>query len=126
MSHINSYTQIQIKDKNLFLEKAKETGATFEIASNTNGLTVEMFGSQKVDNAFAAIKFEGWRYPVALCNDGTLKYDHWGSPSSSIEHLHKAVQEYAKAHILNHLPLEASSHFVRTTKNEEVVIEINY
>lgn len=100
MSHVSTYGQ-KIADIDRFVETCKQLG--YEV--RTGNITVTQFGRNQV-KAVAAVKLAGWRYEVAICSDGTLKYDHFGSEANSFERLGESIQTYHEAVIKDGIPYD--------------------
>jgi len=99
MSHVTKY-EMEIKDINLFCEKAKQLGYTV-----FQGDRIETLFSRQV-NCIASVKVEGWKYPLAITEKGEVLYDHFGSKPGSMEKFHSLVQEYNEELVMQNLPMD--------------------
>lgn len=75
MSHVTT-VQTEIKDKTALMMACKQLGLQFRTGKHT---VKSYSGSVECNFSF---NLPGWRYPVAMLDDGTLKFDtfngHWG------------------------------------------------
>ena len=94
MSHTSIYS-ILITKQDTFLRVCREMGHTVKMTDS-----VKLYGSNHVSNAVAAIYMAKWRYPVALCQDGKLAYDNFGSELGSMDVLGQTIQSYNEQAIL--------------------------
>lgn len=113
MSHISTY-KFKVKDIEILQAVCKEKGIEFKIGEQE----VRQFGRQEI-KAVASFKLEGWKYSVAVTEDGSLLYDHWGSEPDSMHKLGLLVQEYNKSVILNNAVFECESSFEEVMEDTE-------
>ena len=92
MSHTTTYEQ-KVTDVPLFAQVCEKLGHKVKLADSTN-MTVGHFGGNTVANCAAEVHMQGWKYPIAVKEDGSLLYDHWGSKPNTMNHLKKAMQNY--------------------------------
>ncbi len=121
MSHVSTYGQ-KIMDKQTFCRVAAGKGYAVRILNE--GEKVQLYGSNRVE-AYAEIKIEGWRFPVALANDGTLKYDHFGSKQGTMELLGELTRDYNLEIAMKNVPYdEIVAHHTRHVNDGiELVLE---
>jgi hypothetical protein len=100
MSHTTKYGH-KIVDIDKFCEVAKSKG--YNVINQPH--TVNLYGSNNV-KAVASIKIDGWKYAVAVNDEGELLYDHFGSKAGTMERLGALVQEYNEAVTLPAVPYE--------------------
>lgn len=99
MSHITKYGK-RVNDISKFCDVAESMGHKFLLTSE-----VKMFGSQRVE-AVAQVNLKEWKIPIAIDAQGTLYYDHWGSPPNSMRHLGELFQEYNIQRTLDIAPMD--------------------
>jgi hypothetical protein len=100
MSHTSTYKH-KVKDVNLFITLARALGYEAKIGKN---ISVRHFASGTVPNAVAAIKLPGWKYEIAIKEDGEILYDHWGSGAGSFDKLGNLIQTYNRQIIADAIP----------------------
>jgi hypothetical protein len=88
MSH-TTIIQFQVKDWDLLQAVCDDIHAPCLIGKQV----ISMFSSNKV-NAFAKINLPGWKFPIAITEDGELMYDHWGAKPDTMQHLVTMRNEY--------------------------------
>jgi hypothetical protein len=87
MSHVTT-VQTEIKDKTALMMACKQLGCQFKTGKHK----VTMYsGSVECEFSF---NLPGWRYPVALLNDGTLKFDNFNGNWGNSKELDKMKQAY--------------------------------
>lgn len=93
MSHVYTYGD-KIRNVDLFMEICAAAQATL---CRIGEHSVQQYGSNKVDCVASAL-LPQWRYPIALTQEGSVKYDHWGASGGekSMEVMKDIVQEYWK------------------------------
>ena len=112
MSHISTYSA-KITNRKLFLQVCEKKGCTVK----TGKQWVNQFGSNAVE-AIASIKMPGWRYDIALTEQGELKYDNWGSESISMDTLGQTIQDYNEIGIYQEAPMDKIQNYgVEQMKN---------
>lgn len=99
MSHTSKY-EMEIKDINLFCEKAKQLGYIV-----IQGKGQSKLFTRAVD-CVASVKIEGWNYPLAITEKGEILYDHFGSQPESMEKFHSLVQDYNEELVMQNLPMD--------------------
>lgn len=122
MSHTTTHKE-KITDKNLFLDVCKNRG--YQVTDKTG--SVKLFGSNQVI-AVASIEIPGWRYPVALTEDGKLQYDHFGSEPGTMELLGEALQQYNEIATMKEVPFELiANHWIEELPNgdRQLILEYN-
>ena len=120
MSHVSTYKEL-ITDIALFCQTVNELGHQ-AIAGTT---TVKQYGSNRVP-AVAEIRITGWQYPIALTEEGELKYDHFGSQSGSMEAFQGVLQEYNQRVVVKNMDMTAvDSYYVNELENgnREMILE---
>jgi len=107
MSHTSTYKH-KIKDVNLFVTLARALGYETRIG---NHIAVHHFSRKTVIDASAAIKLPGWKYEIAVKEDGEILYDHWGSRDNSFDKLGHLIQTYNKQIITDVIPYSEIENF---------------
>ena len=87
MSHVSTY-KTRIANLDIFKKVCIDHDCTIY-----EGETVKMFANNKVDAALG-VKIPGWKYMIAVTEDGELKYDNFGSQSGSMDTLGEIIQSY--------------------------------
>lgn len=126
MSH-TSIMQDKITNINLFCRIAKDGGHEVKQAAKGTLMRVNHYGSNGVDNAVAEVKLKDWRYPLAITEDGSIMYDHFGSAPASMQTFRDTKQQYNKELIESGIPFDQLSNW--TTKkvaNGDIIIELEY
>lgn len=100
MSHVSEYGQ-KVRDKDMFLEVCEQLGYPVR----RGDLTIRQFGRNKV-RGVAGIKLPGWKYEIALTEDGKLLYDHWGSAPDTMDTLGLTIQRYNDAKVRTEIPYD--------------------
>jgi uncharacterized protein YmfQ (DUF2313 family) len=121
MSHVSTYkTKIQHID--FFLGICEQKG--YDVRRGVH--TVQQFGSNQV-NCVGSLLIEGWRYRIAITQEGELKYDHFGSQSNTMELLGKTIQEYNEAELELAIPYdEIQNHYKETLQNGDIRVVLEY
>jgi len=107
MSHTSTYKH-KIKDVNLFVTLARALGYETRIG---NHIAVHHFSRKTVIDASAAIKLPGWKYEIAVKEDGEILYDHWGSKDNSFDKLGHLIQIYNSQIIEEVIPYSEIKNF---------------
>ena len=94
MSHVSTYKG-RVKNIDKFKEVLDNRGIKYK-----ENCTVSLYGSNKV-KAELAFKLEGWRYEIAVTENGDIKYDHFGSQSNTFQELGMVLKEYNKGVIMD-------------------------
>jgi hypothetical protein len=100
MSHTTKYGHL-ITNIPKFCEVAEGKG--YKVNQGLH--TVHLYGSNNV-KAIASIKIEGWKYAVAIQEDGSLLYDHFGSKAGTMERLGGLMQDYNEVITKPEIPYE--------------------
>jgi len=116
MSHISTYAH-KAKDLSSLKEACEALGYSFEQGI----MKVKQFGINSVD-AIAKIKLPGWNYDVAVTEDGSIKYDHWGSQTDSFKHLGLTVQKYNEVAQMKAFGMEADNYWVEQVGNSRKLV----
>ena len=123
MSHITTYKQI-ISDIVKFIDVCSQLGHEVR-GGNGSALQVKQWGNQIV-SAVYGIKIEGWKYELALTEEGKIQYDYFGSKTGSMERLHETVYTYNKEMVYDYIhEADASSWFEEETE-ECLTITLDY
>ena len=102
MSHISTYGNgTKITNKELFLRVCEAKGYDVRMGKHT----VRQFGSNAIE-CVGSVLITGWRYRVAITEDGELKYDHFGSNAGTMQLLGETVQQYNEAGLHAEIPWE--------------------
>ena len=107
MSHTSTYKH-KIKDVNLFVTLARALGYETRIGEN---ISVHHFSRKTAIDASAAIMIPGWKYEIAVKEDGEILYDHWGSGANSFDKLGHLIQTYNKQIITDSIPYSEIENF---------------
>lgn len=105
MSHISVYAY-KVKDIDSLMEACEALGYTAQQGETI----VRQFGANSI-KAIARVKLPGWKYDIAVTNDGSLKYDHWGSKVNSYQHLGLMVQKYNEVAQIKTFAMEAENYW---------------
>jgi len=125
MSHTTAYEQ-KVTDVGLFAQVCEKLGHKVKVASG-NGLTVNHYGSNQEANCVAEIHMTGWRYPIAVKEDGSLLYDHWGSAPETMNHLKEAMQNYYQNLVMKNIDhTVVKNNYMTAKSNGDVVITLEY
>lgn len=125
MSHISTLKQ-RITNIDLFCEIAKNRGYKVTTTADGEFLTSQQFGRNKVQ-AKAQIEIPGWKYPIAITENGEVKYDHWGSKPKTMELLGETIQQFNEEHILQNVPYDQLQNWTtRKVANGGVEIVLEY
>ena len=122
MSHTSTYKH-KVKDVETFLKIAKNLGAT--VRKDEQGLTVKQFSRNEV-HCFAGVKLPGWKYEIAITEDGEILYDHWGSEANSFDKLGRLIQSYNQrviADVIPHSEIEMFTSILQKNGNVKMVLE---
>ena len=120
MSHVTKHTQI-ITNKDLFLKTCSDRGYKVRLAES-----IQLYGSNRV-KCIAGIQIPGWRYEIALTEDGELQYDHFGSERGTMELLGETLQEYNINATLEEVPFETiKDHYQETLENGDIKMVLEY
>lgn len=123
MSHTSTYKH-KVKDINLFVTLARALGYDTRIGK---GITVHHFTRKTAIDASAAIKLPGWKYEIAIKENGEILYDHWGSGANSFEKLGHLIQTYNKQIITDAIPYSEINDFISSLqKNGDVKMVLEY
>ena len=121
MSHINTYKQ-KIQNIDSFLQICQDKG--YDVIRGVQ--TVNQFGSNSV-NCVGSVLLPGWRYRIAVTDQGELKYDHFGSQANTMELLGKTIQDYNEVELLRAIPFdEIENHYKETLPNGDIQIVLEY
>lgn len=121
MSHVNTYQQT-IQNIDFFLHVCKQRG--HEVILGTQ--TVNLYGTNAV-KCIASVKIEGWQYPIAVTEEGELKYDHWGSQPGTMEQLGLTIQDYNDQALANAIPYdEIMNHYKETLENGDIRVTLEF
>lgn len=90
MSH-KTTIKTSLKDLACLAKAAETVGAQFRRAG-TSPLKVELY-SEKVD-AVAAVRLRGWKYEVAVQEDGKVAFDNYNGGWGDEKELDKLNQQY--------------------------------
>jgi len=119
MSHTTTYEQ-KVTDIMLFCKIAQELGHDVKTGKN---LTVNHYGSNTEANCIAQVHIQGWRYPIAVKEDGSLLYDHWGSKANTMDLLGECMQGYHKELVMKNMDMsKVNNYSMNTEENGDVVI----
>jgi hypothetical protein len=124
MSHIYTY-EANIKNALLFLKTCKDIGAT---QIQTGKHLIDQYGSNKVP-CIASCLLPDWKYPIAVTNEGDVKYDHWGAKNGqlSMETLSKCIQGYWKEEVTQAIDwMEVTDYSEVTLPNGDVKLVLMY
>lgn len=123
MSHTSTYKH-KIKDVRLFVSLANELGYETKIGEN---ISVRHFASGMIPNAVAAIKLPGWKYEIAVKENGEILYDHWGSGTGSFDKLGNLIQAYNQQILIEAIPHSEIEMFTNILqKNGDVKMVLEY
>ena len=87
MSHISTYP-IKIKKINALKSACDKLGLKY-----TEGQHIcKQWGRNEIDCIFS-FNPGGWKFDIAVTEDGGVHYDHYGSPSETMANLGKALQQ---------------------------------
>jgi len=89
------------------------------------GLTVKQFSRNEV-HCFAGVKLPGWKYEIAITEDGEILYDHWGSEANSFDKLGRLIQSYNQrviADVIPHSEIEMFTSILQKNGNVKMVLE---
>lgn len=89
MSH-NSRHKMKLKNLDALKSVLEEKGISFR-----ENCVVKMYGSNSAKAALA-FKLKGWKYEVAVSENGEITYDHFGSRPNTMHLLGETVQAYNK------------------------------
>jgi len=121
MSHINTYTQ-KVSNVDLFLDVCENWG--YEVIRGKQ--TVQQFGSNRVD-CIGSVKITGWRYPIAITDQGELKYDHFGSQPDTMKLLGLVMQDYNIEVLNQSIPYdEIKTSYQKTLENGDIQFVLEY
>ena len=121
MSHISTY-KVKVKDVATLLVVAKAQGHNVKMGDQI----VQQFGSNRVE-AIASVHLKDWRYPVAVTNQGELKYDHFGSKPNTMPYLGSLVQRYNEEVIMNNVNYaDVTNSYKEKMKNGDVKLVFEY
>ena len=121
MSHISTYKQV-IQNIDSFLDVCEQKG--YQVQRDTH--TVQQFGSNRV-NCVGSFLPDGWRYRIAITEQGELKYDHFGSASNTMELLGTTIQQYNEVELKKAIPYdEIQNHYAETLENGDLRIVLEY
>ena len=95
MSHVSTYGQ-KIKDLGALQTACEELG--FEFVEGEQ--TVQQYGRNAIQ-AVASFRPKGWKYSIAVTEEGEVQYDHWGSQSDTMQHLGRTLQRTNQISIEN-------------------------
>ncbi len=125
MSH-NSVYKSNCSRLDLLEDVVGRVGGEFRLTTEVN-----LYGGNKVQ-AMAALKLPGWRYEIAVAEDGSLTYDHFGSSADSMAGLHRMVQLYNEDVTTERIATEQAmganinSYWVEEQANGDRVMVIDY
>lgn len=119
MSHKSKFA-MKIKDIKIFKKTLKKLGIEF-----TENDIAQMYGSQ-TEKARIAFKLPGWRYAIAVNDDGEIIYDHFGSEYDSFKHLGKTVQAYNIAAITSKANQHVSTYYQNKLKDGSVRLVLEF
>jgi uncharacterized protein YmfQ (DUF2313 family) len=121
MSHISTYSQ-KITDIDFFLDICKKRG--YEV--NIGKQTIQQFGSNRVD-CIGSVLITGWRYKIAITENGELKYDHFGSQAGTMELLGETIQDYNDKSLEKVIPYdEVENYYKETLPNGDIKVVLEY
>jgi len=123
MSHISTYAQ-KVKDISSFKVTLQNLGITYR-----ENCDVQQFGRNIVENAAIGFQIPGWKYEIAVKDDGSILYDHWGSEPNTMERLGLVLQKYNEDVILSAAYGQENVSNVWTEKkvaNGDTVIVLEY
>ena len=121
MSHISTYKQV-IQNITSFLDICESKG--YHVQRGVQ--TVQQFGSNAV-NCIGSFLPDGWRYRIAITEQGELKYDHYGSESNTMELLGVTIQEYNEVELNKAIPYdEIQNHYIETLNNGDRRVVLEY
>jgi hypothetical protein len=123
MSHVSVY-KARMKDLGRIERACQANGAEFRLLSQ--GEVVQQFGVNRVTGV-AAVRLPGWKYDIAIQENGDISYDHWGSAYNTFDKLGKLVQDYNKIAIMDELGMadNVSSYWVEE-KDGDLEIVVDY
>lgn len=122
MSHISKYAKT-ITKVNLFCQLARDAG--YKVVQE--GVDVSMFGGNVVKDAVASIHIAGWKYKIAINQEGEIMYDHWGSEVDSMEKLHALTQKYNEEAIIQDIPLDiVENYYTEQLQNGDRKLILEY
>lgn len=123
MSHTTTYKQ-KVKDVDLFCMICENRG--YRVRKGEN-LSVHHFSTQAVNNCKAEILIDGWRYPLAITEDGGIHYDHFGSGPNTMEKLGETLQEYHNDLIFKNLDMtQINSYQTSTNEDQDIILTLEY
>lgn len=120
MSHTTTHKQV-ITNKRLFLQTCKSRG--YKVKETD---TVQLYGSNQVKSV-ASVHIPGWRYEIALTEDGRLQYDHFGSDPGTMEKLGETLQEYNINATLEEVPFDQiTNHYQENLEGGQIKLVLEY
>lgn len=114
MSHVSKY-KMKVKQLDSLKNVLKTKGIPFR-----ENVKTHLYGSNRVQAAIE-FKLEGWRYACAVTADGEIKYDHFGSESSTFNQLGELVKDYNKEVIMSKVFGFATNWWEETTKDATIL-----
>lgn len=113
MSHTTKHKE-KVSDRKLFCDLAEKLG--YKITESLSG-GVKLYGSNIVKDAIA-IHIEGWEYPLAITEDGTIHYDHFGSQHGTMEKLQDLMCSYNEQVTLKNIPMDQVQNYYFETMDD--------
>jgi len=92
MSHISTFKH-KVSDINAFKKVCLAHGIDIKEAKQGESISGNFWKDQTA-RGVAKVQLSKWRYPLIICEDGSILYDNFGSQTGSMDQFGDLLQDY--------------------------------